>query len=93
MTNKFKPEDELNCGACGYPTCREKAIAVFQHKAEVSMCIPYMREREASYANKIINSMPGMLVTVNTDLEVVQLNKAAMDLFDIRRKKAIIGSR
>ena len=55
------------------------------------MCIPYMREREASYANKIINSMPGMLVTVNTDLEVVQLNRAAMDLFDIRRKKAIIG--
>ena len=51
------------------------------------MCIPYMREREASYANKIINSMPGMLVTVNTDLEVVQLNRAAMDLFDIRRKK------
>ena len=44
MTNKLKPEDELNCGACGYPTCREKAIAVFQHKAEVSMCIPFMHE-------------------------------------------------
>ncbi|MGN0399143.1 MAG: [Fe-Fe] hydrogenase large subunit C-terminal domain-containing protein [Blautia sp.] len=82
---------ELNCGACGYNTCREKAVAIFQNKAEVSMCIPYMREREASYANKIINSMPGMLVTVNTELKVIQLNKAAMDLFDIRRKKSIIG--
>lgn len=88
---KATHQKELNCGACGYNTCREKAIAIFQNKAEISMCIPYMREREASYANKIINSMPGMLVTVNTDLEVVQLNKAAMDLFDIRRKKAIIG--
>lgn len=55
------------------------------------MCMPYMREREASYANKIINAMPGMLVTVNTELNVIQLNKAAMDLFDIRRKKSIIG--
>lgn len=88
---KTSPSKELNCGACGYNTCREKAIAIFQNKAEVSMCMPYMREREASYANKIINSMPGMLVTVNTDLNVIQLNKAAMDLFDIRRKKSIIG--
>ena len=88
---KTSPLKELNCGACGYNTCREKAIAIFQNKAEVSMCMPYMREREASYANKIINAMPGMLVTVNTELNVIQLNKAAMDLFDIRRKKSIIG--
>ena len=88
---KTSQSKELNCGACGYNTCREKAVAIFQNKAEVSMCIPYMREREASYANKIINSMPGMLVTVNTELKVIQLNKAAMDLFDIRRKKSIIG--
>ncbi len=39
---KTRPEDELNCGACGYPTCRDKAVAVFQHKAELNMCIPYM---------------------------------------------------
>ena len=39
----FSPKDELNCGACGYNTCREKAIAIIQNKAEVAMCIPYMR--------------------------------------------------
>lgn len=43
--NKLKPEDELNCGACGYGSCREKAIAVFQGRAEVEMCLPYMIER------------------------------------------------
>ena len=42
MTDKTSPEDELNCGACGYSTCRDKAIAVFQHKAELEMCIPFM---------------------------------------------------
>ncbi len=41
-TNKLGPQDELNCGACGYPTCREKAIAVHQGLAEVEMCLPYL---------------------------------------------------
>jgi signal transduction histidine kinase/Fe-S-cluster-containing hydrogenase component 2 len=39
---KFAPEDQLNCGACGYPTCREKAIAVCQGLAEASMCLPFL---------------------------------------------------
>ncbi len=43
-TGKMKPEDELNCGACGYPTCREKAIAVYHGLAEVEMCLPYLIE-------------------------------------------------
>lgn len=41
---KFRPEDQLNCGACGYPSCREKAIAVCQGLAEASMCLPYLVE-------------------------------------------------
>ena len=42
---KHEPADELNCGACGYPTCREKAIAVYQGLAEPEMCLPYMVEQ------------------------------------------------
>jgi two-component system, NtrC family, sensor kinase len=41
---KFGPEDQLNCGSCGYPSCRDKAIAVCQGFAEVSMCLPYLVE-------------------------------------------------
>jgi nitrogen-specific signal transduction histidine kinase/NAD-dependent dihydropyrimidine dehydrogenase PreA subunit len=41
-TNKFFPEDELNCGACGYPTCRAKAVAVHCGMAEDAMCLPFM---------------------------------------------------
>ena len=41
-TNKFFPEDELNCGACGYQTCRAKAIAVHCGMAEDAMCLPFM---------------------------------------------------
>ena len=88
---KYSKEDELNCGACGYDSCRAKAVAVIQGKAEVSMCIPYMREKQEDYANIIINAMPGLLVTVDHQLNIVQLNKEAMDIFDISRKKQLLG--
>jgi two-component system NtrC family sensor kinase len=42
QTNKFSKEDELNCGACGYETCRDKAVAVYQGLAEAEMCLPYL---------------------------------------------------
>jgi signal transduction histidine kinase/iron only hydrogenase large subunit-like protein/CheY-like chemotaxis protein len=41
-SNKSGPEDELNCGACGYATCRDKAVAVYQGLAEPEMCLPYL---------------------------------------------------
>jgi two-component system, NtrC family, sensor kinase len=41
-TNKFFPEDELNCGACGYATCRAKAAAVYDGMAEETMCLPFI---------------------------------------------------
>ncbi|SFG69420.1 4Fe-4S dicluster domain-containing protein [Desulfotomaculum arcticum] len=44
-TNKNKPEDELNCGACGYNSCRDKAVAVCQGLAEIEMCLPYLLEQ------------------------------------------------
>lgn len=90
---KYTKEDELNCGACGYDTCRAKAIAVIQGKAEVSMCIPYMREKQEDYANIIIEAMPGLLVTVDYDLNIIQMNKAANDLFDISRKSSSLEKR
>jgi two-component system NtrC family sensor kinase len=44
-TNKFFPEDELDCGACGYPTCRDKAVAVHCGMAEEAMCLPFVIEQ------------------------------------------------
>ncbi len=39
--NKFTPADQLNCGACGYDTCRNHAIAIKKGLAETEMCLPY----------------------------------------------------
>ncbi|HAN44246.1 MAG TPA: histidine kinase, partial [Ruminococcaceae bacterium] len=44
-TGKYTPEQELNCSSCGYPTCRDKAIAVYQGKADINMCLPFFRDR------------------------------------------------
>ena len=88
---KFTEKDELNCGACGYDTCREKAVAISQGKAEITMCIPYMRARQEDYSNKVFNAMPGLLVTVDYHLNIVQMNRSAMDLFNIQRKREMIG--
>jgi len=78
---KFSPEDELNCGACGYDTCREKAIAVYRKAAEIEMCIPYMRKRAESLANVIMESIPNGIVVCDRDLNIVSWNPAAEKMF------------
>ncbi len=51
-TKKFTPKDELNCGACGYPTCREYAVAIAKDIAEKEMCLPYvLDELKSAYDN------------------------------------------
>ena len=55
---KRKEQDCLNCGTCGYSTCREKAIAVFQGKADLFMCLPYMREKAESMSNLSLEHTP-----------------------------------
>jgi len=56
LTGKVKPEDELNCGACGYMSCREKAIAVYQGLAEAEMCLPYMLDKLEKMQNELQKS-------------------------------------
>ncbi len=82
-TGKFSKEDELNCGACGYQSCREKAIAVYNNKADVHMCLPYMRTRAESISNVIMSSTPNAIIAVNEELLIQEANTAAQRLFDL----------
>lgn len=86
---KYTESDELNCGMCGYFSCREKAEAVFAGKAEISMCLPYMKERAESFSNQILNITPNAILTVDMDLKVQQINKAASDIFHLEPKDII----
>ncbi len=88
---KIKPDDELNCGSCGYNTCREKAIAILQGKAEISMCLPYLKERAENFSDTIARNTPNGLIVLNEKLEVQQVNNAALRILNLRSAGDIMG--
>ena len=83
--------DELNCGSCGYDTCRDKAIAIYRGTADYSMCLPFIMDKAERFSNKILNNMPSGVVVVNEDLEVQQLNRTAMQMLNINHESDILG--
>ena len=89
---KKKPSDELNCGTCGYDTCREKAIAIYQGKAEIEMCLPYLKEKAVNFSNIIFDNTPNGLLVLNERLEIQQINPAACRIMNIRRPSDVLGS-
>ena len=88
---KFKPSDELNCGTCGYNTCREKAIAICQGKAEISMCLPFLKDKAESFSDTIVKNTPNGLIVLNEELEVQQINEAARNIMNIRSSTDVLG--
>ena len=88
---KISKRDELNCGSCGYNTCREKAIAILQGKAEVSMCLPYLQKKAEGFSDRIVNNTPNGNIVLNDAFEVQQINEAAMDIMNIRSASDVLG--
>ena len=88
---KCKPSDELNCGSCGYNSCREKAIAIIQGKAEISMCLPFLKDKAESFSDTIVKNTPNGLIVLNENLEVQQINKAARKIMNIRSESDVLG--
>lgn len=88
-TGKNNKDEELNCGACGYPSCREKAIAVFQGKAEQEMCLPYAYETANSMSNVVMETTPNMILIVDDQLKIMEMNKKAEEVFGVDRETAI----
>lgn len=88
---KTKPEHELNCGSCGYASCREKAVAVFLGKAEPSMCLPFMMEKAESFSDKIIMMTPNAIMVLDDKLNIQQMNRSAKRLFNLASSLNVKG--
>ncbi|MDD3172702.1 MAG: [Fe-Fe] hydrogenase large subunit C-terminal domain-containing protein [Herbinix sp.] len=86
---KRNKADELNCSMCGYASCRDKAVAVILGKAEINMCLPFMKERAESFSNQIIGITPNAILAVDMDLKVQQINQAACDIFKVSQEDII----
>ena len=88
---KIWPADELDCGSCGYNSCREKAIAIIQGKAEISMCLPYLKNKAESFSDTIVRNTPNGLIVLNENLEVQQINAAGRKILNIRAESDVLG--
>lgn len=88
---KTDPSQELNCGSCGYEMCREKAIAILQGKAEISMCLPFLKEKAESFSDTIVRNSSNGLIVLNENLEVQQTNAAARRIMNIRSASDVLG--
>lgn len=87
-TTKIK---ELNCGSCGYNTCREKAIAIYNNKANITMCLPYLSERAESFSDTVISNTPNAIIVIDEELNIQLFNQAACELFNIKNSNEVIG--
>lgn len=88
---KTRPEDELNCSSCGYPTCRDKAIAVLQGKANLEMCLPFLMGKAKSFSNSIVANASDPIVVLDESLKIQLANPALLSLVGILGEKDLIG--
>lgn len=89
---KNSPEQELNCGSCGYNTCREKAVAILKGKADLSMCLPYLKEKAETFSDTIINNTPNGIIVLDEQLNIQQINKASKQILNLPPSTDISGS-
>lgn len=90
-TGKIDPEFQLNCGACGYKSCIDNAIAVAKGMAEPEMCMPYMRRLAQQRTDRIIETTPNGIVVLDNELCIIRMNEAFMKLF--KCNNGILGRR
>lgn len=88
---KRSAADELNCGSCGYDTCRDKAIAVYRGIADPNICLPFVMEKSKNISNSIIDNSPNGLILLNEDFEIQQINKRALTLLNISHQSDVLG--
>jgi len=88
---KNSKKDELNCGSCGYDTCRAKAIALYQGKAEISMCLPYLKDKAESFTEGIVSNTPNGILVLNEQLNIQLINKSALELLRVSRSSDVMN--
>ncbi len=85
----YKVSTEFNCGACGYFTCRDKAIAIYQGKADPQMCLLNSYEKAKSLSNLVMDNAPNIIFIVNDEMKIIEFNPKAEAYFKITRAEAL----
>ena len=88
-TGKVASEDHLNCSSCGYMTCRELAVAVVEGLASPEMCVPFFRKTAEQRIDRVIETSPNGIVTLDERLNIISMNPAFRQFF--RCSNAVCG--
>ncbi|WP_125152530.1 [Fe-Fe] hydrogenase large subunit C-terminal domain-containing protein [Clostridium rectalis] len=86
---KYSKEDELNCGVCGYDTCKDKAKAIYEGMAETTMCLHYMRSKAENISNVIFENTATSIIILNEDMNILELNPAAEEIFNVNLENVV----
>lgn len=77
---KTGPDDELNCGGCGYDRCREFARALLDGRAEPCMCLSFLRKQAQKKANALLRCIPSGVVVADANLHIIECNRVFADI-------------
>ena len=83
LIGRNKKEDRLDCGGCGYNTCRAKAIAVFEGMADPFMCIPQSRDKAEAKSNLLFDNSPSGVVVVDKAFKIIEVNPIAQGILGV----------
>lgn len=89
--NKFKKEDELNCQACGFKTCRDKAIAYYNGLSDIYNCVPYLQEVAEKMNEEVIYYSPFGIITFDENQNIININQSAKEIFNIKNSESNLG--
>ena len=79
----------LDCGACGYNTCRAKAISMIHGKSPKTMCLMYSFEKARSMSNLVMDNTPNIIMIIDSELRVKEFNRKAEEIFRISKNEAM----
>ena len=65
-TGKYNNHDLINCSACGYDTCWEKAVACLQGMAEKEMCLPFLLRQVPSLTNSLMDMSNKLMLSMES---------------------------
>jgi iron only hydrogenase large subunit-like protein len=86
---KYTSNDQLNCGTCGYKTCKQKAVAIFNNMAEANMCLPFLKNKAETFSNLLFDVTPNIVLIIDFNLKVIEFNPAAECFFNLKKHKVI----
>ncbi|MBQ4253775.1 MAG: PAS domain-containing protein [Erysipelotrichaceae bacterium] len=89
--NKAHMADRLNCGCCGYDTCRDKAIAIIRGRANIDMCLPLLMEKSKSLSDAIVTNAANGVLALDEEMNVQLMNRSMCRILGLESPNEVIG--